>query len=125
MAEPALAPPNPDRRIKMAECMRIVGKSIRVMQQMAESGEIPSAVKIRGEWTFHEASVRAWMADLERQQCQNQKRAAGAERPRPTPTGVMAPSGAARKSAVRSVDGAYERMMSKLGAPALRKTSRG
>lgn len=122
-----------DRRIKMADALPLIGKSIRVAQQMAEAGEIPGAIKIRGEWTFSYAKLRAWLDDLERDQCQTRKAVAKADhraRLLATPNGSSAKRTAGRSkdasaSAVASGDGAYEQAMSRLLSLGLKKTSRG
>jgi|GEM_PF-4375494 len=120
-------------RINMAAALPIIGKGRRVAQQMAEAGEIPGAIKIRGEWTFDLGKLRAWLRELENEQCQTRKVVAGAsprERLRPTPNGSGAPRTAGRsKVASASPDdsaaGRYERAMSKLLAIGSKKTSRG
>src|SRR5262249_58554310 len=55
----AASPPAPER-VKMARARAIVGLDERVMQLMAEAGEIPGAIKIRGVWTFDETRLRNW-----------------------------------------------------------------
>jgi hypothetical protein len=121
-----------DTRIKMADALPLIGKSIRVAQQMAEAGEIPGAIKIRGEWTFSLAKLRAWLDELENEQCR--KRTVVAEagrrvRPHATHNGSGAkatagPSRPAFASAAASADGPYEQAMSKLLKIGLEKKSR-
>ena len=60
-------------RIKMAGACAIVGLDERVMQQMAEDGEIPAPSRFAAVWTFDEAKLRIWLADLERQQCRERE----------------------------------------------------
>lgn len=116
-------PPNPPERIKMARACAIVGLDARVMQQMAEAGEIPGAIKIRSLWTFDEAKLRNWLADLEQQQCRQREALAGAKRRR-TPNGVATRSTAASASTANSTAGRYERAMSSLLGSSSRKMSR-
>lgn len=112
------------KRVKIAQAIDATGKGERVVQQMAEAGEIPGAVKIRGEWTFNLKKLLAWVDELERQQCQTRK-AAGDARPRRTPSGEAAPFTAGRASPASSSDGRYKRAMSNLLNPGSRRTSRG
>jgi hypothetical protein len=109
----------------MARAIEIVGLSERVMQQMAEAGELPGAIKIRGVWTFDEQRLFEYLADLEKQQCETRRTVAG-ERSRPARTrtgaarGTRKPYGRGSKSraspsAGRSdYDGLYDQAISKL-----------
>ena len=114
----------PPERIKMARARAIVGLDERVMQLMAEAGEIPGAIKIRGVWTFDETRLRNWVAELEAEQCESRKRAAAA-RPRRTRNGVATRSTVVSGSRANSSDGRYEQAMSSLLAKSSRRTSRG
>ena len=114
---------HPQDRINMARARAIVGLSTRVMQQMAEAGEIPSAIKIRHRWTFIETEVCAWLKKLEDDQCQARKVPDGASIRR-TPNGAATRYGGASGSRASSGAGRYEQAMSNLLAPASRKTSR-
>jgi hypothetical protein len=110
-------------RIKMARARAIVGLDERVMQQMAEKGEIPGAIKIRGVWTFDEAKLRIWLADLEKQQCESRRKVAAAK-PHRTRSGTATRSMAASGSRASSGDGRYEQAMSSLLAQPSRRISR-
>jgi hypothetical protein len=99
---------------------------------MAEAGEIPGAVKIRGQWTFDVARLRAWLRDLEDEQCRNRSAATKASpraRPLATPTGfnkaVAGRSMIGFASAASSSDGRYEHAMSKLLESGSSRTPRG
>jgi hypothetical protein len=110
-------------RVNTARACAIVGISERRLQQKAERGEIPGAVKIDGLWTFHEAKLRAWLDDLENKQCQSRK-STDAANPRKTPSGVEASFSDAKRSTDASGGGRYEQAMSSLLAPASKKTLR-
>jgi predicted DNA-binding transcriptional regulator AlpA len=117
-------PGHPQDRINMARARGIVGLSTRVMQQMAEAGEIPSAIKIRHRWTFIEAEVRAWLEKLETEQ--RLARKAGADvSTRRIPSGAATPYGGASASRGRSGAGRYGQAMSTLLGNASRRTSSG
>jgi hypothetical protein len=118
-----LPSPTLPERIKMARARAIVGLDERVMQQMAEAGEIPSAIKIRGVWTFDEAKLRIWLAELEKQQCESRTKAAAAK-PRRIRNGTATRSMAASGSRASSGAGRYEQAMSNLLAQPSRRTSR-
>src|SRR6185295_3672203 len=111
------------KRVKMAEALPLIGKAERVAQQMAEAGEIPGAVKIRGEWTFNLRKLLGWIEDLERQQCASRKINA-AVKPRPTPNGTVTSFTAAKGSTENSGAGRYERAMSRLAGNGSKKRSR-
>jgi hypothetical protein len=131
----AAALPNPPERIKMAPACGITGLSVRVMQQKAERGEIPGAVK-DGVWTFNEAKLRTWMKDREEQQCGTIQGESPApeSRPCPTPIGVAnlptksygrASNSRASRSAGRSdYDTLFEQAMSKLRGAGSRRAAR-
>jgi hypothetical protein len=112
------------KRVKMAEALPLIGKAERVAQQMAEAGEIPGAVKIRGEWTFNLRKLLGWIEDLERQQCASRK-INDAAKPRPTRSGMVTSSTVASASRENSGAGRYERAMLRLAGNGLKKTSRG
>ena len=111
-------------RIKMARACAITGLSVRRMQQKAERGEIDGVIKIDGVWTFDVAKLRAWLSELEEQQCRTRK-AIGAARPQRTRSGEATRSMAASASGISSGGGRYEQAMSRLLGSGLRKTSRG
>jgi len=110
-------------RIKMARACAIVGLDARVMQQMAEAGEIPGTIKIRGAWTFDLAKLRTWLADLEKQQCESRKKAAAAK-PRRIRNGTATRSMGASGSRAGSGAGRYEQAMLSLLGQTSRRTSR-
>lgn len=112
------------KRVKMADALPLIGKAERVAQQMAEAGEIPGAVKIRGEWTFNLRKLLGWIDDLERQQCASRK-INDVAKPRPTRSGMAKSSTVESASRESSGVGRYERAMSRLAGNGLKRTSRG
>lgn len=116
------SPVEPER-IRMAKACSITGLEPRRMQQKAERGEIPGAVKIDGLWTFNESQLRAWVKALEDEQCQGRKAAAGAAIRR-TPSGAATSSSGARGSRASSGGGRYAQAMSNLQHSGSRRTSR-
>src|ERR1700726_4318100 len=59
----------------MAGAPAMVGLDERVMQRMAEAGDIPGAIKIRGAWTFEEKRLRNWLAPIETKESDHRKKA--------------------------------------------------
>lgn len=87
-------------RIGASQAAAILGINRRTVQSMALRGELPGAAKIGGLWTFDEAALREWVADLVEK---NQFKAS-----------------ATRKAAIDGIDLEYERASRKLrGKPAL------
>ena len=111
-------------RIKMARARAVVGLETRVMQRMAEAGEIPGAIKIGGAWTFDEARLRNFLAELEAQQWETRKRA-DAARHRRIRNGMATRSTGVSVSRGSLSDGRYEQAMSTLLAKSSPRTSRG
>ena len=52
-------------RIVVEDAMSILGLSGRMIQEMAQRGEIPGAAKFGRRWTFDVAKLRAMIADKE------------------------------------------------------------
>jgi Helix-turn-helix domain len=71
LAEAAAPPTCVRRRKKKAEriltedAVAILGLSGRMIQEMAQRGEIPGAAKFGRRWTFDDAKLRAMIADKE------------------------------------------------------------
>jgi hypothetical protein len=108
-------------RIKMTRARAIVGLEPRVMQRMAKAGEIPGAIKIRGVWTFDEARLRNWLAELEALQCKSRKRADAAKHRRILNGTATRSTGVSVSMASKS-DGRYEQAMSTLLAKSSLRT---
>ena len=87
-------------RVKMAQAVAITGKSDRALQAMALAGKVPGAAKIGGEWTFDEATLRAWVKELEVPQW--------LAKPLPTRSGAVQSYGAGSKLRAKSIGGHYE-----------------
>jgi len=102
-------------RVKMAQAVAITGKSKRALQAMALAGKVPGAAKIGGEWTFNEATLRAWVEELEIPQCP--------AKPLRIRSGAARSSGVGSRSRARSTGGAYEQTMVKLRALGSRRTA--
>jgi hypothetical protein len=100
MTSPAIAP----ERIKSAEACAITGLSPRVLQQMAERGEIPGSLKLGARYVFDVTRLRTWLAELEQRQAEGRD-ALGDQLRRPRRSG--------HSTAPRHHD-AYEQAMSKL-----------
>ena len=98
-------------RIRIGEASAITGKTARALQGMAIRGDVPGAAKIGGQWTFHEATLRAWVNDLEKRSCR-----AVVARPRPIRSGAVPSFGAARKSRAATSSGLYEQTIQTLRA---------
>lgn len=119
----------------MARVVDILGLSDRRVQQKAERGELPGAIKIDGLWTFDEAKLLAWLDDLERQQCETRKAVAHAGRRSPTHIGeahrAKKRSGHASKSKASPSVGPsdygthYDQAISTLRALGLKRVARG
>jgi predicted DNA-binding transcriptional regulator AlpA len=61
------------RLIRPAGVMEMTSLSVRQIQTMAAAGQIPSAAKLGGVWTFDPQAIEAWI----------EERRAYASRPRP------------------------------------------
>jgi hypothetical protein len=102
-------------RVKIAQAIAITGKSERALQGMALAGKIPGAAKIGGEWTFNDATLRAWVEELEITQCH--------ARPLPIRSGAARSYGVGSRSRVKSTGGHYEQTMLKLLAHGSKRTA--
>jgi hypothetical protein len=114
---PAIAP----ERIKSAQACAITGLSPRVLQQMAERGDVPGSVKLGARYVFDVARLRAWLAELEQRQAAG-RNALDDCMHRPRPSG-NAPRPGQSHAPLRH--DAYEQAMSKLLAPIDRFRRRG
>jgi predicted site-specific integrase-resolvase len=64
----------PGERGTSQDAARIIGVSARTMQDMAQNGELPGAVKVRRRWTFDLQKLRDKMReDKRRQACQRNR----------------------------------------------------
>src|SRR4051794_20029334 len=87
---------------------RLGGKP-RTIRDMAAAGEIPGAAKFRGVWSFDIALLDAFIAEKERETCQNSLK------PRRAAIGGTAFSMAGFKSpAAQTSDGHYAQTIQKL-----------
>jgi hypothetical protein len=102
----AIPSPSVDRRVKVPRAVEILGLDDRRVQQKAERGQLPGAIKIDGQWTFSETKLFAYLDDLEREQCAT-RQALATEQNRNAP---RARSGAAR-ARFRTPTGAASRPM--------------
>jgi hypothetical protein len=73
------------------EAALIIGVSIRTVQDMAQNGELPGAVKVRRRWTFDLEKLREKMRRDERQQAEWRSE----QKHRPVVSGAAVRSGAA------------------------------
>lgn len=94
-------------RIPATAAAALLGSPLRTVQAMAARGELPSAARIFGRWTFNEAALRNWLHDREEETCKKRER-------RPAATGAARRSGVAPRSRVGNTDGACERTIQKL-----------
>lgn len=113
-----------EQRVKMREAVRLIGKEPRVVQQMAEAGEIDGALKQRGQWTFHLGRLLKQLEEQEKKQCASRQINVAAK-PRRIASGVATPSTGASRSMASSSAGRYEQAMQTLLDHASKKTSRG
>src|SRR5581483_10614507 len=129
-------------RVRMARAIEILGLAVRRVQQKAERGELPGAIKIDGLWTFDEGKLFALLADLEQQQCATREavkaeRQRGPRKSRPSRTrtgavpGTRKPSGRVSSSAASpsagpcESDGPYDRAISMLRDRPLKRAAKG
>lgn len=94
----------PSERCGVSEAVAIIGGSVRTCQDMAVAGDLPSAAKVRGRWSFNVAALRQFVREREKAACQNAK-------PRPDAHGVTASSGRELRSVAAQSDGHYARAM--------------
>ena len=122
-------------RVKTADACAITGMTPRRLQLMVKAGRVPGAAKMFGVLTFDEAKLRAWVKEREDETCLVPRIPVSeltptvpdlpaVEKPRGTRSGAARRYTAASGSRESSRAGRYEQVMSKLLAPASRKTSR-
>jgi excisionase family DNA binding protein len=54
-------------RITIERAIEIIGLPVRTVQGMAQSGEIPGAIKFGRRWTFNELKLRRYVEQKERE----------------------------------------------------------
>lgn len=59
------------KRCKMEGAVSRLAEAERTIRDMAARGEIPGAAKLRGVWSFDIALLDAFVAEKEKQTCQN------------------------------------------------------
>jgi hypothetical protein len=94
----------------MAGAVSRLAEEPRTIRDMAARGEIPGAAKLRGVWSFDIILLDAFVAEKERQTCQNASHA----RPLPAVSGEMAFSTAGYRPAATTSSGHYEQTIRKL-----------
>ena len=115
LAEAAAPPVSVRRRKKEAEriviedAVAILGLSGRMIQEMAQRGEIPGAAKFGRRWTFDVAKLRAMIADREQETWQRSY-----ERRRPVVTGAATRSGVVSASRAVSSAGRFTQTIRRL-----------
>lgn len=51
-------------RVRAYEAAGVLGISVRTVQALAARGELPSAAKVGGLWTFDEKALRSWLKSI-------------------------------------------------------------
>jgi ribosomal protein S14 len=96
-------------RIVVEDAITILGLSRRIIQEMAQRGEIPGAAKFGRRWTFDVAKLRAMIADKEQETCQQSY-----ERRRPVVTGAATRFGVVSASRAASSAGRFTQTIRRL-----------
>ncbi len=60
-------------RIGVRAVAMITGMSVRVLQERAARGLVPSAAKLGGTWSFNENTIRRWIRNQERETAKSQR----------------------------------------------------
>lgn len=108
------------RRCKIAGAVARLGIEPRTVRDMAAGGEIPGAAKFRGVWSFDIALLDLFIAEKEREACQNSLK------PRRAVIGGTASSTAAFSYPVAvTTDGHYRRTIQKLRESAAKRSAAG
>jgi hypothetical protein len=105
------------RRCKIAAAVEILGETPRTIRNHAAAGKIPGAAKPFGTWTFDIALLHAFVAEKEKERCQN------GPRPRVDAIGGKAPFGAEYRPAGATSDGHFARTIQKLRQSAARRNA--
>jgi hypothetical protein len=96
-------------RIVIEDAMAILGLSGRMIQELAQRGEIPGAAKFGRRWTFDVVKLRAMIADKEREIWQRSY-----ERRRPVVTGAATRFGVVSASKAASSAGRFTQTIRRL-----------
>lgn len=57
-------------RIRVRAVMHITGMSKRTVELKSARGEIPTAAKLDGHWSYDESAIRRWIKQEEARACQ-------------------------------------------------------